>query len=278
VLSGFDLNNDGAVATPADRGTRSHGDDSFGYGEYPGQYGMVVASRHPLDPDAARTFRTFLWRDMPGNRMPPDWYSPEEEAVVRLSSKTHLVVPLRVAGATIHLVAAHPTPQGFDGAEDRNGRRNHDEVRLLVDLVGGADYLVDDDGGRGGLPPAASFVVMGDLNASPHGGEQAPDHAIHDLLGHPRVRDTGDICTSRGGLAGREPGPPAYFERSTTGRATGWRIDYVLPSSDLRVTGGGVHFPAPGADPAGAERADAASDHRLVWVDLEVGAGGRPSG
>jgi endonuclease/exonuclease/phosphatase family metal-dependent hydrolase len=160
---------------------------------------------------------------------------------------------------------------GFDGAEDRNGRRNADEVRMLVDLIDGADYLVDDEGGRGGLTDGASFVVLGDLNASVHGGEVARDHPIHDLLGHPRVRDTGDVCVSAGGLAGREPGPPDHFERSTTGRATGWRIDYVLPSTDLEVTGGGVHFPDATSDPDGAQRADAASDHRLVWVDLVVG-------
>lgn len=271
VLSGFDLNEDGVVATAADRGTRTHGDDSFGYGEYPGQYGMVMASRLPLDTAAARTFRTFLWQDMPGNAIPPGWYSPEEEAVLRLSSKTHMVVPLSAAGRTIHLLGAHPTPMGFDGAEDRNGRRNADEVRMLVDLIDGADYLVDDEGGRGGLTDGASFVVLGDLNASVHGGEVARDHPIHDLLGHPRVRDTGDVCVSAGGLAGREPGPPDHFERSTTGRATGWRIDYVLPSTDLEVTGGGVHFPDATSDPDGAQRADAASDHRLVWVDLVVG-------
>ena len=34
-----------------------------------------------------------------------------------------------------------------------------------------------------------------------------------------------------------------------------------------------VQVPAADAeqDPAGAERADAASDHRLVWVDVRVG-------
>lgn len=271
VLSGFDLNNDGVVGTDADRGTRTHGDDSFGYGTYPGQYGMVIASRFPLDAEAARTFRTFLWRDMPGHRMPAGWYSPEEAAVFRLSSKTHLVVPVIVGGRTLHLVGAHPTPPGFDGEEDRNGRRNRDEVRLIVDLIDGAGYLVDDAGVRGGLPADASFIVFGDLNASRRGDDGGPDHPIHALLDHPRVQDTGDLAVSKGGLAGREPGPPAYFERSTTGRATGLRIDYVLPSTDVTVLGGGVYFPSAEVDPLGAQRADEASDHRLVWVDLEVG-------
>jgi hypothetical protein len=270
VLSGFDLNNDGQVGTDADRGTRVHGDDSFGYGTYPGQYGMVIASRFPLDAAAARTFREFLWADMPGHVMPEGWYSEEEAAVFRLSSKTHMVVPVRVGDRTLHLVAAHPTPPGFDGEEDRNGQRNRDEVRMIVDLIDGADYLVDDDGVAGGLPADASFIVFGDLNASRRGEDGGPDHPIHTLLDHPRVQDTGDLAISEGGLAGREPGPPEYFERSTTGRATGLRIDYVLPSTDLRVEGGGVHFPWAEVDSAGAERAYAASDHRLVWIDLEA--------
>jgi endonuclease/exonuclease/phosphatase family metal-dependent hydrolase len=271
VLSGFDLNNDGVVGADGDRGTRAYGDDSFGYGVYPGQYGMLIASRFPLDMASARTFRSFLWRDMPGHVMPPGWYSDEETAVFRLSSKTHLSVPVAVDGRRIHLLGAHPTPPGFDGEEDRNGRRNRDEVRFLVDLIEGADYIVDDAGVRGGLPADAAFIVLGDLNASRRGDDGGADHPIHALLDHPRVQDTGGLTVSEGGLAGREPGPPAHFERSTTGRATGLRIDYVLPSTDLQVKGGGVYFPDGEVDPVGARRADQASDHRLVWVDLAAG-------
>jgi len=270
VLSGFDLNNDGVVATDADRGTRTHGDDSFGYGIYPGQYGMVIASRFPLDAAEARTFAEFLWVDMPDDLIPESWYSEAEADVLRLSSKTHMVVPVAIGDRRVHLIGAHPTPPGFDGDEDRNGRRNRDEVRMIVDLIEGADYLVDDAGVSGGLPADASFIVFGDLNASRRGEDGGSDHPIHALLDHPRVQDTGELAISEGGLAGREPGPPAYFERSTTGRATGLRIDYVLPSSDLEVLYGGVHFPWSETDPEGADRAYVASDHRLVWIDLRV--------
>ena len=40
--SGFDLNNDGVVGG---------GDDAFGFGLFPGQYGMVVLSKHPIQAD-----------------------------------------------------------------------------------------------------------------------------------------------------------------------------------------------------------------------------------
>lgn len=270
VLSGYDLNKDGIVGTDADRGTRAHGDDSWGYGTYPGEYGMVIASRFPLDHAGARTFRDLRWSAMPGNLIPPGWFTPEEEALVRLSSKTHMVVPVDVNGRRIHLVASHPTPAGFDGPEDRNGRRNHDEIRLIRDILDDAAYLVDDAGVRGGLAAGASFILMGDLNAALRSDQVEGRLAILQLLEHPRIRDTGDVCVSEGGLAGRTAGAPEFFEQATTAFRDGSRIDYVLPSRDLTVTGGGVYWPWAETDPEGAATVEKASDHRLVWVDLEV--------
>jgi len=48
----------------------------------------------------------------------------------------------------------------------------------------------------------------------------------------------------------------------------GVRVDYVLPGSDLTVTAAGVVDPRAGANPTIARAAEAASDHRLVWVDI----------
>ena len=48
----------------------------------------------------------------------------------------------------------------------------------------------------------------------------------------------------------------------------------MLPSADLTVAGAGVFWPARGAPLA--EAALAASDHRLVWVDVELLTGSRP--
>src|SRR4029450_2753556 len=120
---------------------------------FPGQYGMVVYSKYPIDLRAARTFQLFKWKDMPGNAMPTDFYSPEEQAVLRLSSKSHWDVPIRVRGTTVHFLVSHPTPPTFDGPEDRNGRRNHDEIRFWADYItpGKSWYIYDDKGRRGGL-------------------------------------------------------------------------------------------------------------------------------
>jgi hypothetical protein len=114
----------------------------------------VLLSRFPIDAARVRTFRKFLWRDMPGALLPDDpatpaaadWYSPQELAVLTLSSKNHWDVPVKIGKRTVHLLISHPTPPSFDGPEDRNGRRNHDEVSFW------RDYITRGANGFGGRP------------------------------------------------------------------------------------------------------------------------------
>lgn len=289
VPSGFDLNDDGTADGP---------DDAWGYGRYPGQYGMAVLSRWPVERADLRSWRLLRWRALPGHLMPdgedgrPAWYSEEEAEALRLSSKTHLDVPVTLpadlGGRTLHLLASHPTPPVFDGDEDRNGRRNYDEIRLWAEILTNdpedSGWLVDDQGRAGGLADDASFVIVGDLNAdpyrpTPYGGddEEAGDGeasgrpAIAQLLEHPRVQDPVPAG------AGEPPDPnvsTAEYPGPPGSRTSNYgRLDYVLPSADLEVASSGVYLPAEG-DPlrrlvAGEGRA---SDHYLVWVDLRVGS------
>jgi len=267
VPSGSDLNHNGRLGDP---------DDAFGFGRYPGQYGMAVYSVHLLDVPAVRTFQRLSWRDMPGHLMPdgqggrPEWYSAEQAALLRLSSKSHWDVPVVIGATRVHLLGAHPTPAIFDGPEDRNGRRNHDEIRLLADYVAGgaaASYIVDDAGRRGGIDEAALFVVMGDMNSDPS-RDAAPygRRSMDQILGLERVQDPAP--TSEGGLGGGQPGPPAFLERRTTEFG---RIDYVLPSRGLSLVASSVFWPAQ-TDPLHGlvGEPEPASDHRLVFADVEV--------
>src|ERR687891_2183880 len=187
IPSGFDLNNDGDVGGP---------DDAFGFGFFPGQFGMAVYSRYPILTDELRTFQHFLWKDMPGALLPDDpntpapadWYSPEELDVFRLSSKSHWDVPVQIGNKVVHVLASHPTPPVFDGPEDRNGRRNHDEIRFWADYLNPSTsrYIYDDAGGTGGLRPGSRFVIMGDLNSDPFDGDSIPGSA-QLVLEHPLV-------------------------------------------------------------------------------------------
>lgn len=282
VPSGVDLDGDGRVVV--EPGSRGYGNDAIGYGEFPGQYGMVVFSQFPIEVEGVRSFRELLWKDMPGALLPrredgSSWYSPEALAVLRLSSKTHVDVPIRIGDATLHLLASHPTPPAFDGPERRNVLRNHDEIRLWADyLTGGpsASYLAS--GGPAPDPPGR-FVILGDLNADPVDGSSLPG-AIHRLLDHPKVDASfvpasigaAEAARLQGGVNDEHRGEPSH-DTADFGddRVGNLRVDYVLPSRGLTVSGGGVFWPTTGgpAHRLVAMGQAASSDHRLVFIDIE---------
>jgi 3-phytase len=305
VASGFDLNNNGqTVTTP---GAPGYGDNALGFGAFEGQFGMVLFSKYPIDTANVRTFQNFLWKDMPGALLPDDpntaapkdWYSPQELEVVRLSSKSHWDVPVIVDGEVVHVLAAHPTPPVFDGPEDRNGRRNHDEIRLWADYVtpGKGEYLYDDQGGRGGLTAGAKFVIVGDYNADPLDGDSV-DNAINQLLNNPLFDDSGKPASPgaleqsllQGGVNALHTGDPRFdtadFADAAPNGPGNLRVDYVLPSkAGLNPVRSGVFWPSssdpnfdrlvgtfsppsPGQDGGGFP----VSDHRLVYTDIDFAA------
>lgn len=255
ILTGLDLDGNGLTAGDALRGQRAHGDDAFGFGTYPGQFSMALLSRFPIDTALARTFQRFLWRDLPDHLLPSGFYPEAVVRIFRLSSKSHWDLPVVVGADTVHLLASHPTPPVFDGPEDRNGRRNFDEVGFWARYLDGSEALYDDRGGRGGLPAGRPFVILGDLNARADTAEvrYRGRTAMAQLLTHARIQDYA---------------PVAAF--ATADFAGGARVDYVLPSTDFTIVAGGVFGSAPAADSAEAALARRASDHNLVWLDLRV--------
>jgi Endonuclease/Exonuclease/phosphatase family len=269
VPSGFDLDNNGSVGGP---------NDALAFGAFPGQYGMLVLSRFPIDTDAVRTFQNFLWKDLPGARLPAGgYYAREELAVLPLSSKSHWDVPVQVGGRTVHVLASHPTPPTFDGPEDRNGLRNADEIafwRQYVQPGRAADALYDDNGRRGGLGGGERFVILGDQNSDPFDGDSLPGAAQQILTAH-RVIDPApgsdgavEAAQVQGGPNLTHRGDPrldtADFGEPAPGNL---RVDYVLPSEPMDVVGSGVFWPV-AADPLA--RLNDASDHHSTWVDLRV--------
>lgn len=277
VPSGFDLDNDGTVGGP---------NDALGFGFFPGQFGMVVYSRHPIV--GARTFQEFLWKDMPDALLPIDpvtgqsWYSAEELEVFRLSSKSHWDVEIQIGRKEVHFLVSHPTPPVFDGEEDRNGTRNHDEIRFWADYVipSRSGYIYDDQGRNGGIDRGEPFVIAGDQNSDPLDGDSIPG-AIQQLIDHPLVNtkltpiSTGGVWASdtQGGINESHLGDPAKDTADFSDSAPGnLRVDYVLPSKNLRIVDGAVFWPAeeePFFDLTGTFPFPS-SDHRLVWVDVRV--------
>ncbi len=291
VPSGHDLDNNGAVGGPG---------DAYGFGVFPGQYGMVVYSKYPIATGEVRTFQNFLWKDMPGALLPDDpatpepadFYSSEELDAFRLSSKSHWDVPITIgtgnSAKTVHVLVSHPTPPVFDGPEKRNATRNHDEIRLWADYVTGgrtASYLYDVNGVSGGLAPGERFVIAGDQNADPYDGDSWAQ-AIDQLLDHPRVNTTvtpasegGVVAAEQGGANTSHVGPHAEDTadfNDAPGTSGNLRADYVLPSRQLPIRDAGIFWPTPDekyaylTDTTGAGWPAISSDHRLVWVDVHL--------
>jgi endonuclease/exonuclease/phosphatase family metal-dependent hydrolase len=268
IQTGLDLNNDGETNTP---------EDAFGFGVYPGQYAFAILSKYPLVTDSLTTFRKFLWKDMPGGHLPVDedstlWYAEEVLDTFRLSSKNHVDIPVTIDGKTVHVLIAHPTPPGFDGEEDRNGKRNHDEIRLFADYISPekGDYLYDDQGEPASLSRTNSFVIMGDMNADPRAGDSYRN-AIDLLLEHPRVHPktaTGILVpSSKGSKVWHEENPNDSHPAHKTA-VFNLRVDYVLPSADLQPRKSGVFWPAPSDSLSYLTKGHEGSDHRMVWVDV----------
>jgi Endonuclease/Exonuclease/phosphatase family len=287
VPSGKDFSNDGAIGGP---------NDAYGFGFFPGQFGMAVYSMHPIDPLGIRTFQLFRWADMPGALLPDDprtaapadWYSPDELAVFRLSSKSHWDLPITIGKKLVHFLVSHPTPPVFDdppafpAGVDFNGRRNFDEIRLWADYIspGQSDYIYDDAGRTGGLKPGSLFVVAGDQNSDPLDGDSIPG-SIQQLLEHPLVNTkvtpesagAAEAAALQMGANLTHRSDPRFDTADFADTAPGnLRADYVLPRKNLRIHGAGVFWPVQ-ADPLFRLTGVfpfPTSDHRLVWVDLSV--------
>ena len=285
--SGRDLDKDDFIGGPG---------DAFGFGFFPGQFGMAVYSMFPIDYENIRTFQFFLWKDMPGAMLPIDpdtdesWYDEGDLEIFRLSSKSHWDVPIQIDGKTVHFLTSHPTPPVFDGPEDRNGTRNFDEIRFWADYVipSRSGYIYDDHGNEGGLAPGSMFVIAGDQNSDPLDGDSIPG-SIQQLIEHPlvntKVTPSSEGAVEQSALQDAANllhlSDPAFdsadffdgFPPPPFGGAPGnLRADYVLPRKQLRIVDAGVFWPLE-SDPLFSLVGTfpfPSSDHRLVWVDVTV--------
>lgn len=254
--TGLDMDGDGRLGGPG---------DGQGFGRFSGQGGMAIISRLPIDEAAVRDFSGFLWHDLPGAIAPVIGEAPFPSAdafrAQRLSSVGHWDVPVILPdGGELHFLAFHATTPVFDGPEDQNGRRNHDEVTFWRLYLEGLLPFA---------PPAWPVVVLGDANLDPVDGE-GRRAAISALLNNSRLQDP--IPESQGGVAAanqHHAGDPSSDTVDWRDPVPGnLRVDYVLPDAALKVVAAGVFWPAPGE--AMAETVAAASRHRLVWVDVEL--------
>lgn len=205
MATGLDMDGDGRLGG---------GRDAQGFGFFAGDGGMAVLSRYPIG--EVRDFSGFLWRNLPGAKLPD--MTAETLEIQRLSTTAHWDVAVDTPDGPLHLLAYHATPPAF---EPRNILRNHDESAFWSALI---------DRRLPFPPPSGPFVVLGDANADPERGDSLPE-GINMLLHHPRLQDPHD-------------GPTASYE--STGPL---RVDYVLPSTDWHVLDAGVMAQPSGHSP-----------------------------
>lgn len=254
--TGIDLNGDGTVDGAA---------DAHGWGEYPGQYGMLLLSQAQGEIKAVVDLQSAVWKKFPKSSFPEDYYPVEAQKTLRLSSKNHVLLQLAVKDTAFSVFISHPTPPVFDGPEDRNGKRNFDEISAIAMIC---NRSVDQF--------HRPIVVLGDLNADPNDGESIPG-AMDQLLDNrrftdplPRSRGAVEKALADGGINAQHQTDPAldtadWGDQPPRGSGN-LRVDYVLPTHDWTVVDAGVFWPA--KDEPGHDWIDA-SDHRLVWADLK---------
>ncbi|KIN68070.1 Endonuclease/exonuclease/phosphatase [Sulfitobacter donghicola DSW-25 = KCTC 12864 = JCM 14565] len=205
--TGLDMNGNGRFGDA---------DDAQGYGRFYGMGSMAVMSRFPIETDAVEDYSAFLWRDLPNHLYPMTTTGPFGGAEVfashRLSSRGHWVVPITVPDiGALRLMTYHATPPLYDGPEDRNGRRNHDETAFWL------DYLSKD-------ASDAPFILAGTANTDPDRGSGRPEAILH-LLSRPELQNPFDAS------------PTADFKDPKPGDL---RVDYLLPSIHWTVLDHGM--------------------------------------
>ena len=258
--TGLDMDGDGKTGTAR---------DAQGYGWFEGQGGMAILSRLPIDPNAVIDFSALKWQNIPKAMLPQKnarpFPSKQALSVQRLSTTGHWVVPVVLGGKTINLLTFHATPPVFDGPEDRNGKRNHDEIRLWNLFL---------DGDLPTPPKDQPFIILGNANLDPLDGDGL-SIAIHNLMTHPKVQNPspkslGAITAStlQGGANQLHRSDPA-LDTVDWGDDPGpgnLRVDYVLPSTDFTISDAGVFWPD--ADDPAHPLLTNGPRHRLVWVDI----------
>ena len=181
--------------------------DAMGYGRFSGDGGMAILSNFPIG--TVTDYSHALWADLPQTLMAND---DPLRGVQRLSSVGHWQVQILTPNRPLTLLAFSATPPVFDGPEDRNGRRNADEIRFWRNVL---------DGDFG--PPPDDFVILGIANLDPNQGEGRRE-AIISLLSDPQIQDP-------------LPNQPTAYWPDPIGAL---RVDYVLPSATLTIQNAGI--------------------------------------
>jgi hypothetical protein len=259
VDSLHDLNNDGYLGDKA---------DAFGYADFQGQGGMAILSKHPILYPEIQDFTDFLWQDLSDPSWPIDsnnesFHSQAEKDILPLHSAGAWIIPVETPDGLLSIMMSHSTPPVFDGPEDANGKRNLDQMRFWSHVLDGRIGNVN-----------GPFVLALGLNADPLDGEGA-NQTLRDFLASPKIADLEPTKT------GDEHVDETSGHKTPSNQDTAdWRepipgdlrVDYVLPSHELKTTTSGVFWPSENSPEFEwlSQAQEGGTRHRLVWVDVEL--------
>lgn len=291
--SNMDLDNDGII--------NSSPNDAYGFGYYHGHYAFALLSKYELISKEKRTFQNFLIKDIPNIEIPKitvkegdpnfdkipqgmktgdNWYSDEEWNRLRLSSKNHVDIPVKINNEKIHLLLSHPTPPAFDTVTKANLIRNYYEVIFWKYYIENASFIYDDNGSYGGLDGKnEKFVILGDLNSDPFTKNEDSHIGISELLSSQLINQKINkefVPTSIGAAIEKNSNNHPFFESRTS--TFGKRADYSIPSHNSNLIETGVYWA--GVNEQGRKLFNdvwfnkevssktVSSDHRYVWSKI----------
>ena len=228
-----------------------------------------------------------LLPDDPSTAAPADGTHPPSWRSSGCRRKSHWDLPLRIGGEIVHFLVSHPTPPVFDGAEDRNGKRNFDEIRFWADYItpGAADYIYDDEGSSRAEPRGRRAV------RDRRRRELRPARRRQHRRRHPaadrarprrrelhadKLRGGPEAAVLQGGANPTHESDPAFDTADFADNAPGnLRADYVLPHVDIDIADAGdllarSRRPAVPSDRHTSRSSRARSPARVV--DVEVSA------
>lgn len=268
-LTGHDLDRDGSTNGPY---------DAHGWGLFPNQFGLAIFSKYPIDLESTRTFRKLLWKDFPNPHRPMDpktgisFWTDEVWNSIRLSSKNHIDVPIYIDSDTLHILGLHPQNGLGDGSELRNSLKNYDELGFFSYYLNGYPFK-DDKGRLEKFNASQPFVIVGDFNSNPVWNGSLSSFSSLQLLNHPKIHNEVAwgkwIPSSRYGRELQKEEIRFATRKKSNGILE--RIDYVLPSANLKVVGSGIYWPSSLELQSRLFDANGmGSDHRLVYVDIEL--------
>ncbi len=230
------------IGRATEPGSRGYGNDSHGFGQFPDNTGSS-STRNSQSSRGLRNFKTRLWRDMPGicfRRSPTGAHGirPRPMDMLRVKSKNHCDVAMRVGDKVIHILASHPTPPAPD---------KHSGPRRALRGPRRPSPRRSRDHGPGGCGGGAR-APRGSVPAPRRGRDRPGSTSLLRLLataGNPRrgelLRD-GTVLRACGRyhLPGFGPPSPSSPASQTLPGAAGAALPGGRPGAGLGLDGGGT--------------------------------------